>query len=48
MKTKLTHQLLGALLGVALTTSLHAQTSAFTYQGRLTGNGAPASGPGHA
>jgi len=44
MKTKLTHYLASALLGVALTTNLHAQTSAFTYQGQLTENGSPANG----
>ena len=45
MKSKrLTHHLLPALLGVAFTLTLHAQTSAFTYQGRLTDNGSPASG----
>ena len=44
MKTKLTHQLLAALLGVAFTSMLHAQTSAFTYQGQLTESGSPANG----
>jgi len=41
---KLTHHLLAALLGVALTTTLHAQSSASTYQGQLTDNGSPANG----
>jgi len=44
MKTKLTHHLLAALLGVAFAVNLHAQTTAFTYQGFLTANGAPANG----
>jgi hypothetical protein len=44
MKNKLIPHLLATLLGVALTTTLHAQTSAFTYQGQLTENGAPARG----
>jgi len=44
MKTKLTRYLMAALLGVALTINLHAQTSAFTYQGQLTDNGSPANG----
>jgi len=47
METKLTHHLVAALLGVALTTTLHAQSSAasaFTYQGYLTESGAPANG----
>jgi len=38
---------MAALLGVALTTTLHAQSSsasAFTYQGYLTENGAPENG----
>ena len=33
-----------ALLAVAFTADLHAQTSTFTYQGFLTQNGAPANG----
>jgi hypothetical protein len=33
-----------ALLSVAFTTQLHAQSSAFTYQGSLTDSGSPASG----
>jgi hypothetical protein len=44
MPTKLTHYLLAALLCVAFTADLHAQSSAFTYQGYLTQNGAPANG----
>jgi hypothetical protein len=44
MKTKLTQYLLATLLGVAFTAELHAQTTAFTYQGQLTDNGIPASG----
>jgi hypothetical protein len=44
MKTKLTHHLMATLLCVAFTAPLHAQTSAFTYQGRLTENGTPATG----
>ena len=43
MKTRLT-QLLAALLCAAFTITLHAQTTAFTYQGRLTDNGTPATG----
>ena len=35
MKTKNIITLLAALLSVAFTIALHAQTSAFTYQGRL-------------
>jgi len=44
MKTKLTQYLMAVLLGVALTTTLHAQSTAFAYQGSLTENGAPAKG----
>jgi len=44
MKTKLTQYLMAALLGIALTSNLHAQSSAFTYQGQLTANGSPVSG----
>jgi len=44
MKTRPTYHLMAALLGVALTTNLHAQTSAFTYQGRLADNDAPVTG----
>ena len=44
MKPKL-HQLLAALLAaLTLTASAHAQTTAFTYQGRLNDNGVPANG----
>ena len=43
MKTRLT-QLLAALLCAAFTITLHAQTTAFTYQGRLTENGLAALG----
>ena len=44
MNRQLTHHLLAALLGVAFTINLHAQSSTFTYQGQLTENGLPASG----
>ena len=44
MKTRLIHHLLTALLSVAFATALHAQPTAFTYQGQLTDNGAPADG----
>jgi len=36
---------LPALIGVALTTNLHAQTTAFTYQGFFADNGEPFSAP---
>jgi len=44
MKTRFTVQLLAALLGVASTAQLTAQTNAFTYQGQLRFNGHPAVG----
>ena len=44
MKTKLTQYLLATLLGAAFTAELHAQTTAFTYQGQLMDNGQPATG----
>jgi len=43
MKTRFS-LLLAALCGLASVASLHAQTTAFTYQGRLTTNGGPANG----
>jgi FG-GAP-like repeat len=44
MKAQLTRHLLAALLSVAFTAEIHAQPSAFTYQGQLTDNGSPANG----
>src|SRR6266545_332434 len=44
MKHKVTYHILAALLCAAFTTELGAQSSSFTYQGRLTENGSPASG----
>jgi len=35
---------MAALMGVAFITTLHAQSSAFTYQGQLADNGSPANG----
>jgi len=43
MKTRFS-LLLAALCGLASVASLHAQSSAFTYQGRLTASGRPANG----
>ena len=43
MKTRFS-LLLAALCGFASLVSLHAQSTAFTYQGRLNQNGAPAQG----
>jgi hypothetical protein len=44
MKSIRSHLLLAALLGAALTMQLHAETSAFTYQGLLSENGVPVDG----
>jgi len=44
MNTQLTHHLMAALLCVAFTAELRAQSSAFTYQGQLAENGTPANG----
>jgi hypothetical protein len=44
MKTKLTNHLMAALLGVACAAETHAQSTTFTYQGRLDDNGSPANG----
>jgi len=44
MKSRLTHHLMAALLGVVFTAELRAQTRAFTYQGHLTESGRPANG----
>ena len=44
MHTRLTHYLVAALLAVEFSAILHAQSTAFTYQGQLTENGSPASG----
>ncbi|HAV62637.1 MAG TPA: hypothetical protein DCY13_09755, partial [Verrucomicrobiales bacterium] len=44
MKTPLAHHVLAALLGVVFTAELHAQSTAFTYQGRLNADGTPYTG----
>lgn len=44
MNTRLTSSLFAALLTFAVVTNSRAQTTAFTYQGRLTTNNAPANG----
>lgn len=44
MKSDYTHHWTVALLCVAFTAELYAQTTAFTYQGELTEDGAPAAG----
>src|SRR5690242_15416639 len=42
--TKKNHRVLASLLTIVFTTLLHAQTTAFTYQGQLQNNGSPANG----
>jgi len=44
MKHRLTQHFLAALLGVVFAAKISAQTSAFSYQGRLSDNGPPATG----
>ena len=44
MKTRLSKTLLTVLFALSVIIELQAQTSAFTYQGRLTDNGQPATG----
>jgi len=44
MRTKLALYWAASLIAFALTTSVHGQSAAFTYQGQLTENGSPAAG----